>query len=206
MARKRLSQINDEQLTQITSLQAALGRAQRERDEAIAAQAKPVGTADDYQRERPARHAFPNQAPLAVSWNDLAQHFGQTQEDAASVLVYAQDIAAANDLEFRQSHTLRQLIEAFGESLTAARERDGMIEKIGEAFNLEETDPADILETLQDWGSKGTPDDVREDAITLLKDLGYDVRILLPSGYGAAVPSLDDTQVVHALAAQAPTH
>ena len=146
----------------------------RERDDAIKALPKPVGNADDYQRERLALHAFPDQVPSAISWDDLACYFGQAKEDAASLLAYARSIAQQNDLEYLPRHTLRDLVEAFGESLTAARERTDMLERVGEAFGLD-GDAADILDGLEEMGAKGTPDSIREDAITLLKDLGYDV-------------------------------
>ena len=159
--------------------------------------------ADEAQRVRLAAVTYPQNDPRSVSWGDIAQYLGQVRKDDDSLHDYASHIAKQNDID--PDLSVRELVEAFGEALTEGRNIRDKISEVGEKLGVG-GNAMDTLEGIEEKiEAEGTGAEVRAEAIELLKELGFDVTVLLPHHlYDSVIVPFDDSHVVYALRQQLP--
>jgi hypothetical protein len=158
--------------------------------------------ADEAQRTRLAAVTYPQDNPKSVSWDDIAQYLGQVRKDDDSLHDYASHIAKQHDID-PTGMSVRALVESFGEKLLELGQIEEKIIAMGGKLSVEGY-AMDILEGIEEKiEEEGMGSDVRTEAITLLKDLGFDTTIGEPNCDDIVLP-LDDSQVVYALRQQLP--
>lgn len=195
---------------QLTAVKAGEEETQQRLGDAIIAKCKleaelaSLGNnADEAQRIRLAAVTYPQENPKSVSWDDIAQYLGQVRNDDDSLYNYACSIAKQNDIN--PALSIRELVEAFGEKLLEAGQIEDKIIALGEKLSVDGT-AKDTLEGIEEKiEAEGTGALVRAEAIELLKELGFDVTILLPQHlYDSVIVPFDDSHVVYALRQQLP--
>lgn len=195
---------------QLTAVKAGEEETQQRLGDAIIAKCKleaelaSLGNnADEAQRIRLAAVTYSQDDPKSVSWDDIAQYLGQVRKDYDSLYNYACSIAKQNDLD--PDLSVIELVKAFGEALTEGGNIRDKILEVGEKLGVE-GNAMDTLEGIEEKiEAEGTGSDVRQEAIELLKDLGFDVTSLLPYDlYDSVVVPLTDSHVVYALRQQLP--
>lgn len=152
---------------------------------------------DDVQRMRLAVLAFPQDEPKSVTWDALAQWFLRRRLDLKAIEDAAKTVAKPNDVA--DDITVVEMIEGIGEKLTDYRR---CVDKVADAFGIDDASPDNIEDEVPEKLAKeGLGSAVREDAIELLRELGYDVACLLPRSDAGTVTTvaLDDPHVVYTM-------
>jgi hypothetical protein len=178
--------------------------AMRERDDARDMLGKlTIGAKGDaVQRLRLAVLAYPQDDPKSIGWDDLVLYFGQHSGDMERIKRAIKAVAEEHGIsaDVDSVDGTDAAIDAFNDSLKEYREA---IQTIAEACEVDHGGPDDVAEELEKKvAGEGFGSKVREDAIELLRELGYDVKVLLDNLGGAEsgkILPLDDPHVVYTL-------
>lgn len=188
---------------QVKNAEKQLADVTRDRDYAVQAHKDALAMfaggakGDDVQRLRLAALAYPQDDPKSIGWDDLAQWFGQRRDDMRVIEDAAKAVAKSNDVS--DDVTIVGMIEGIGEKLTDYRR---CVDKVADAFGIDDASPEVIeKEVPEKLAKEGLGSAVREDAIELLRELGYDVACLLPKSDAGTMTTvaLDDPHVIFTL-------
>jgi hypothetical protein len=178
--------------------------AYRERDDARNALASvTIGAkGDDVHRLRLAAVAYPQDEPKSIGWDDLAQFYGQHREDLdkikKAIFELAEDDGITADVDSVED--IVSTLEAVKDKVKLYRE---LKTSVAEGLEIEDGDPDDVqVAATEKIQEEGLGSKVREDALELLREMGYDVTVLVPKYSGGPVLDLADPHAVTELRRQ----
>lgn len=212
MRKKSLSQQLIDSEKRNADLQRAYLDATRERDDAKAdlaeaqetADLAAAGNMDEAMLRRLAALAYPKDKPEAIKWRDMIDYFANKAEEDKEREEALLKICQDNEID--HTMTTAAVLEAIADKLLDLRVLEDATEKLEAAFETGEKGACVLESVVEKREKEGTPEDVREAAIELLKELGFDVTRLRPvmAGYSYLAPALDDACIVMHLRSQLP--